>query len=254
MMSSISNMEEIAQVQVSSNLEFDTTEVLVQRMNRDPELQPESEMMSEDDIDEGPIYEGPIPEPHQQMSPESIAGWMVKRLSRRIYPACVSGTVSLRRYIAMRELMRGTVRICQRSELERRRAMFVLHDIRDLSEHSSSDESNHDPMEKYIELLGDDGMDMSESYQGDFYDFQERVYGPMDAMHGAPQRAATIPAYVIDNGRVIYTIEAHELPEESEHYAADGDWVDYTSLGNCYCVRNFPTRDEVFADASASSA
>ena len=45
-------------------------------------------------------------------------------------------------YIAMRELMRGTVLICQRSDRDRRRAMWMLHDIRDLSDHSSSDGSH----------------------------------------------------------------------------------------------------------------
>ena len=113
----------------------------------------------------------------------------------------------------MRELMRGTALICQRSEQDRRRAMFMLLDIRDLSDHSSSDASDRDPMENFIdEFTGDDGMDLSESYQGDFYDFQERVYGPLDAVRGTPQRAATIPAYVVMNGQVVYTIDVDELP------------------------------------------
>ena len=98
-------------------------------------------------------------------------------------------------------------------------------------------------------------MDLSESYQGDFYDFQERVYGPLDVVRGTPQRAATIPAYVVVNGQVVYTIEAHELPEEAIQYESDGDWVYYTFLGHRYRVRKYFTREEVVADmASASNA
>ena len=175
MMSVISNMEEVARVQVADYLETETTTVLVDRMNADPELQPEQELPPEDELVDAPMYEGPIPEAHEQMSPENIAGWMVKRLSRYLF--CVSGSNALKRYIAMRELMRGTILICQRSDRDRRRAMWMLHDIRDLSDHSSSDGSHPDPMDDYIdELPGDENMDLSESYQGEFYDFRERVY------------------------------------------------------------------------------
>ena len=81
MMSSISNMEEVARVQVADYLETETTTVLVDRMNADPELQPEQELPPESDLVDAPMYEGPIPEAHEHMSPENIAGWMVKRLS-----------------------------------------------------------------------------------------------------------------------------------------------------------------------------
>ena len=247
-------MEEVAQVQVASSFEIDGTDVLVERLNQDPELQPEAEMPTNDERGDAPMYEGEIPSAHEQMSPESIAGWMVKRLTRRIYSACVSGSSSLKRYCAMRELMRGTALICQRSEQDRRRAMFMLHDIRDLSDHSSSDASDRDPMEDFIdEFTGDDGMDSSESYQGDFNDFQERVYGPLDAVRGTPQRAATIPAYVVMNGQVVYTIDADELPEEAIRYESDGDWVYYTFLGHRYRVRNFLTDEETRRDVASSS-
>ena len=96
---------------------------------------------------------GDMPEPHEQLSPESIAGWMVRRLSRRIYSAIMSGSKSLRRYYVMREIMRGTVLVCQRSDRDRRRAMSMLHDIQDLSDHSSSNDSERDPMEDFISDL-----------------------------------------------------------------------------------------------------
>ena len=255
MMASISNMEEVAQVQVSSSFEIDGTDVLVERLNQDPELQPEAEMPTSDERGDAPMYEGDIPAAHGQMSPESIAGWMVKGLTRRIYSACVSGSSSLKRYCAMRELMRGAALICQRSEQDRRRAMFMLHDIRDLSDHSSSDASDRDPMEDFIdEFTGDDGMDLSESYQGDFYDFQERVYGPLDAVRGTPQRAATIPAYVVMNGQVVNTIDVDVLPEEAIRYESDGGLVYFTFLCHRYRVRNFLTDEETRGNISSSNA
>ena len=150
--------------------------------------------------------------------------------------------------------MRGTALICQRSEQDRRRAMFMLHDTRDLSHHSSSDASDRDPMEDFIdEFTGGDGMDLSESYQGDFYDFQERVYGPLDAVRGTPQRAATIPAYVVMDGQEVYTIDVDELPEEAIRYESDGDWVYCTFLGHRYRVRNFLTDEETRRDFASSS-
>ena len=110
-------------------------------------------------------------------------------------------------------------------------------------------------MENFIdEFTGDDGMDLSESYQGDFYDFQERVYGPLDAVRGTPQRAATIPAYVVMNGQVVYTIDVGELPEEAIRYESDGDSVYYTFLGHRYRVRNFLTDEETRGNTSSSNA
>ena len=255
MMASKSNMEEVAQVQVSSSFEIDGTDVLVERLNQDPELQPEAEMPTNDERGDAPMYEGDIPAAHEQTSPESIAGWMVKRLTRRIYSACVSGSSSLKRYCAMKELMRRTALICQRSEQDRRRAMFIFHDIRDLSDQSSSDASDRDPIEDFIdEFTGDDGMDLSESYQGDFYDFQERVHGPLDAVRGTRQRAATIPAYVVMNGQVVYTIDVDELRGEAIRYESDGDWAYYTFLGHWYRVRNFLTDEETRGNTSSSNA
>ena len=245
MKSAISNMEEVARVQLPEYVDTDTTTVLVSRLNEDPE-QPEQELPPESELVDAPMHEGPIPEPHEPFSPESMAGWMVKRLSRRIYSACVSGSDTMKKYIAMRELMRGTVLICNRSDRDRRRAMWMLHDIRDLSDHSSSDGSHQDPMDDYIdELPGDENIDMSESFQGEYPDFQERVYGPMDPNRGVPERASTIPAYVVYRGEVVYTVEDYELPSEAEKYAEDGDWIYYHFLGHCYRVRNFPTREEV---------
>ena len=158
MMTAISNMEEVAQVQGSSNFEIDDMDVVLSDLNNDPELQPGAPIATDEELDVGPLFEGDIPAADEPMSPESIAGWMMRRLSRRIYTAVVSGSKSLKKYYVMREIMRGTVLVCQKSDRDHRRAMAMLHDINDLSDHSSSNASQRDPMEDFIdELPGDEG-------------------------------------------------------------------------------------------------
>ena len=181
MMASICQIEEVAKMQVASNFEIDDMEAAVRELDSDPALQRQASLPTDDELDNTLLYRGNLPEPSDQMSPESIAGWMVKRLSRRIYSAVLSGSKALKRYYVMREIMRGTVLVCQRSELDRRRAMAMLHDIQDLSDHSSSNDSEPDPMEDFTSNLpGDETMDLSESIQGDIYDWRERVYGPVE--------------------------------------------------------------------------
>ena len=201
MMASISQMEEVARVQVSSSLEIDGMDSMINE--QDPELQPETIMPTDDELDGALLYQGDMPAPNEPMSPESIAGWMVKQLSRR----SVVWIRELKRYYVMREIMRGTVLVCNKSELDRRRALSMLHNIRDLSDHSSSNDSQRDPMEDFTNDIPDDeAIDTHDSFQGDFYDFQERVYGPVDDVRGVPLRPATIPAYVIVNGQPVYNM------------------------------------------------
>ena len=253
MMASICQMEEVARIQVASSFEIDDVEAVVNDL--DSELNMQADVPTDSEVDGSLLYQGDMPEPSEPMSPESIAGWTVRRLSRRIYSAVVSGSKALRRYFAMREIMRGTVLVCQRSELDRRRAMSMLHDIRDLSDHSSSNDSQRDPMEDFTsDLPGDDGMDLSETFQGDIYDCYERIYGPVDDVKGVPLKPSTIPAYVIINGQMVYTIEFAELPDEAVQYDVDGDWTYYTFLGHRYRVRKYLTMAEPNDVASSSNA
>ena len=143
-MASISQMEEVAKMQVASSFEIDDMEAVVSELDSDFAMQ--ADVPTDSELDGSLLYQGDMPEPSEQMSPESIAGWMVRRLSRRIYSVVISGSKALRRYYVMREIMRGTVLVCQRSGHDRRRAMSMLHDIRDLSDHSSSNDSQRDPM------------------------------------------------------------------------------------------------------------
>jgi len=253
MMASICQMEEVAKIQVASSFEIDDVEAVVNDL--DSELSMQADVPTDSEVDGSLLYQGDMPEPSEPMSPESIAGWMVRRLSRRIYSAVVSGSKALRRYFVMREIMRGTVLVCQRSELDRRRAMSMLHDIRDLSDHSSSNDSQRDPMEDFTsDLPGDDGVDLSETFQGDIYDCYERIYGPVDDVKGVPLKPSTIPAYVIINGQIVYTIEFEELPDEAVQYDVDGDWTYYTFLGHRYRVRKYLTMAEPNDVASSSNS
>ena len=254
MMASICQMEEVAKIQVASSFEIDDVEAVVNDL--DSELAMQADVPTDSEVDSSLLYQGDMPEPSEPMSPESIAGWMVRRLSRRIYSAVVSGSKALRRYFVMREIMRGTVLVCQRSELDTpRRSMSMLHDIRDLSDHSSSNDSQRDPMEDFTsDLPGDDGMDLSETFQGDIYDCYERIYGPVDDVKGVPLKPSTIPAYVIINGQIVYTIEFDELPDEAVQYDVDGDWTYYTFLGHRYRVRKYLTMAEPNDVASSSNS
>ena len=253
MMASISQMEEVAKMQVSSSFEIDDMETVVSELDRDFAMQ--ADVPTDSELDGSLLYQGDMPEPHEQLSPESIAGWMIRRLSRRIYSAVVSGSKVLRRYYVMREIMRGTVLVCQRSERDWRRAMSMLHDIQDLSDHSSSNDSQRDPMEDFTsDLPGDDGMDLSETFQGDIYDCYERIYGPVDDVKDFALQPSTIPAYVVINGQTVYTIEFEELADEAVQYDVDGDWTYYTFLGHRFRVRRYLTMAEPNDVASSSNA
>ena len=138
-------------MQVASSFEIDDMEAVVSELDSDFAMQ--ADVPTDKELDDSLLYQGDMPEPSEQMSPESIAGWMVRRPSRRIYSAVVSGSKALRRYYVMREIMRGTVLVCQRSDQDRRRAMSMLRDIRDLSDHSSSNDSQRDPMEDFTSDL-----------------------------------------------------------------------------------------------------
>ena len=102
MMASISQMEEVAKMQVSSSFEIDDMETVVSELDRDFAMQ--ADVPTDSELDGSLLYQGDMPEPHEQLSPESIAGWMIRRLSRRIYSAVVSGSKVLRRYYVMREI------------------------------------------------------------------------------------------------------------------------------------------------------
>ena len=104
------------------------------------------------------------------------------------------------------------------------------------------------------DLPGDDDLDLSETIQGDIQDCYERVYGPVDDVKGVPLQPSTIPAYVVINGHVVYTIEMDELPDGAVQYDVDGDWSYHTFLGHRYRIRRYLTMAEPNDIASSSNS
>ena len=60
--------------------------------------------------------------------------------------SCVERRPAMCRYMAMRETLHDVLRACSRSQFNRSRAMLMMHEIEDLSEHESSvDDAPRDP-------------------------------------------------------------------------------------------------------------
>ena len=60
-------MEEVAKVQVSSSLEIDGMDSMINE--QDPELQPETIMPTDDELDGALLFQGDMPAPNEPMSP-----------------------------------------------------------------------------------------------------------------------------------------------------------------------------------------
>ena len=98
---------------------------IYQNFSDNLQLEPEGEEPTEEEIAEKGIrlWQEELPEPETEGSPESMATWMIKRLTRRIVLGCVEGRPAMCRYMAMRETMRDVLRACSRSAYNRSRAM-----------------------------------------------------------------------------------------------------------------------------------
>lgn len=84
------------------------------------------------------MWQGDLPDAEVEGSPESVAMWIVRRLTRRLVMSRVEGKPAMCRYMAMRETMRDVIRACGRSTYNRSRAMVMMHEVTDLSFHESS--------------------------------------------------------------------------------------------------------------------
>ena len=85
----------------------------------------------------------------QPHSPEHMASWMAGRLTRSNVSACIgSRDEMLCKYYRMRQIMEDVLHCCTLSEYNRRRAAYMMSDIADLSDHSSSDEER-DPISTF---------------------------------------------------------------------------------------------------------
>ena len=196
------------------------------------------------------VWDGDIPESDQPGpgSPESIAKWMIRRLTRRIVFCCVERRPAMCRYLAMRETMRDVLRACSRSLYNRSRAMVMMHEITDLSEHESSlDEDLRDPFRYMFGSLpeGDHLYEQILLNDDDYEVNAERAHGPLDA-RGLVESSSTIPPYVTINDQMYYTAAYEDLPTDSELEEHGADWSLYyvPQVGHHYRVRRFETNEE----------
>ncbi len=94
------------------------------------------------------------------------------------------------RYMAMRETLRDVLRACSRSDYNRSRAMVMMHEITDLSKHSSSaDDAPQDPFQYMFSGIPD-GDHLYEQILLDDDDYEVnagRAHGPLDE-HGLVDR------------------------------------------------------------------
>ena len=192
------------------------------------QLEPEGEEPTEEEIQEQGIrlWREEIPEPETDGSPESMAKWMIKRLTRRIVLGCVEGRPAMCRQMAMLETMRGVLRACSRSAYNRSRAMVMMHEVTDLSVHESSGPEAPDPFEYMVDGIPE-GL-------------------PMTMMPVELMVPATIPPYIAINDHWYFTAGFDDLPEDSvlEHLGADWDLYHQEQSGYRYRVRQWETNEE----------
>ena len=207
-------------------------------------LEPDVEEPSAEEIAERGIrvWQEAIPDADQPGSPESMAKWMIHRLTRRIVMSCVERRLAMCRYMAMRETLRDVLRACSRSQYNRSRAMLMMHKIEDLSEHeSSADDAPQDPFQYMISGIPD-GDHLYEQILLDDDDYEvnaQRAHGPLDE-RGLVERAATI------NDHRYYTAAYEDLPTDAEleEHGADWDLFYVPQLGYHYRVRRWETNEE----------
>ncbi len=90
------------------------------------EPEPEIPSMAESSL---PLFHGELP-----------AVGMRDRLTRRVVSSCVANKENLSRYYHMRCIVDDVIESCGRSEYNRRRAVYMLTTMSDLSDHESSDD------------------------------------------------------------------------------------------------------------------
>ena len=171
------------------------------------------------------VWDGAIPDADQPGCPESMAKWMIHRLTRRIVVSCVERRPAMCRYMAMRETLRDVLRGCSRSQFNRPRAMVMMHEIEDLSEHESSvDDAPQDPF-RYMFSGIPDGDHLYEQILLDDDDYvnAQRAHGPLGE-RGLVERAATIPPYITINDQRYCTAAYEYLPTDAELEEHGADW------------------------------
>ena len=140
-------------------------------------LEPDMEEPSAEEVAERNIrlWQDAIPDASQPGSPESMAMWMIRRLTRRIVMCCVERSPAMCTYMA--------IRARARSDYNRSKALVMMHEVTDLSEHSSSvDDALEDPLH-YMFTGIPDGEHLYEQILLDDDDHEvsaQRAHGPLD--------------------------------------------------------------------------
>ena len=160
-----------------------------------PLFEPEPEIPSIADSSL-PMFHGELPAVGEASWPEHMARWMRDRLTRRVVPSCVANRENLARYYHMRRIMDDVIESCGRSEHNRRRAVYMLTSMNDLSDHESSDDENHDPWAVFTAFVPDliNLMSGEETLEGveDPDEYIGRTVGPMSDRFGGPETSASI--------------------------------------------------------------
>ena len=148
-------------------------------------LEPDIEEPSAEEIAERGIrvWQEALPGADQPGSLESMGKWMIHRLTRRIVVSCAERRPAMCRYMAMRETLREVLRSCSRSQFNRSRAMVMVHEIEDLSEHESSvNDAPQDPFQYMFSGIPD-GDHLYEQFLLDDDEYEvnaQRAHGPLD--------------------------------------------------------------------------
>ena len=146
---SINDMEQVAHGGSTIAFQDENQGQIYQDFADNLQIEPEGEEpLAEEIAEEGiRLWREELADPEIEGSPESMAKWMIKRLTRRIVLGCVEGTPAMCRHMAMRESMRDVLRACSRSAYNRSRALVMMHEVTDLSVHESSGSEAPDPFE-----------------------------------------------------------------------------------------------------------
>ena len=219
-----------------------------------PVAEPDPEIPSMADSVDIPMARGDIPNPGEPHSPEHMASWLAGRLTRRIVSACIgSRDEMLCKYYRMRQIMEDVLHCCTLSEYNRRRAAYMMSDIADLSDHSSSDEER-DPISAFTAGLPNGGSYLLE------HDFDEPVegnlaypFGPLSQDFAGPEDSSMIPAYIMIEGVVYYTAEIEDVHQDAELLFREPDWMYFHYDGFNYRVRTWETHTEAMIRRSLES-
>lgn len=208
------------------------------------QLEPEGEEPSAEEIEEHGIrmWQEELPDAGVEGSPESMAMWMIRRLTRRIVLSCVERRPAMCRYMAMRKTMRDVVRACGRSAYNRSRAMVMMHEVTDLFSMKAVFRM-HQILSNICSMVLQ--MDLTSMTPFCWTLMIRRAHGPLDE-RGLVERSSTIPPYVTINVQFYYTADRGDLPDEAEleWHEAEWNYFHVARLGYHYRVRGWETNEE----------